>query len=1160
MKATVQTMSRIVKILVITALTSGSNVKAMLIEEQIPSKAVKVTASSTFSPSQDARHLVDGSGLSSDRHDNDAGAKTMWHSVEKPVPSTPATGLPSVPAWVRFDFPQPTAFDEIRIWNHNQANYTDRGFRKARLSTSADGAAWSSRAVEIPQAKGAKGEPVSLVMKTDGKPVKSIIIAAESNYGSAYCGLSEVRFIARREVAEKDLPFPTGMECKAQAYYGHRPDGQPGRAITLDLAGARLFGNASVEVGGETTRFENLTGASQLTILLPAGLGVTNECAPRITFRQGQRALEQSVTVPPKRQWTVFVYPHSHQDIGYTEPQDVVEKVHINNMNVGLELGQATAGYPEGARHVWNNEVLWAVESWVKQATPAKKQAFVEAVKKGWIGLSASYANLNTSVASDEELLRFFSYARRLRELTGVPIDTMCQFDIPGLSWGIVQAAAQNGIRAILDFPNPSDRIGNIHTWRNRHFRWVGPDGKSKVLYLQIFPYNVAWKLGAQNMNPRPFVHVPGRDRFDFANSPLMGTGDLQPGPKLEDFLRVETDNLERAGSPYDLYPIAWSLSDNSMVDSGLPDYVKKWNEKYAFPKLVIASATTIADAFEQRFGSIIPEHRGDLTEYWTDGLGSDARRVGYNRVAKENLVQAETLWTMLRRNDPFPQAEFYEAWRWIQLGSEHTWGYMDPAHPIAKKIEATKASYFENARKTAAELLAKSVQPIAKADSDTIVVLNTLSWNRGGLVVLTKEQSKTGNGVRDDDGSPAPSQRLSTGELVFMAGEIPAFGSRLLRLRPEVMVEESWPITKAVGHILENSLTRVALDPKTGDVASLVDKRTGHEFVNTNSPYALNSFRYLRGADAPTKATGPIDVRISIKETGPVIASLLVESKAEGCRKLTREIRLIAGQPQLEILDVVDKIATRKKEGVHFAFAFNVPNATTRMDIPWGVMNPLTDQLPGANKNWLAFQRWIDVSNDKAGVTWVGLEAGIVQFGDITANLLGAVPLHAWSKKLGDMRTIVSWALNNHWHTNFPLAQDGDIPFRYAILLHGAYDPAVANRFGLEQNRPLVAVPAGRYPVEKPLVAMDNPRVFVSTLKPSEDGQATILGLRSLSDKLEQVKLSFPAGTPKSVHLCTVAEIPGEPAQSLSLLPLGLVTLRLEFNEPASQNPDRSK
>ena len=75
--------------------------------------------------------------------------------------------------------------------------------------------------------------------------------------------------------------------------------------------------------------------------------------------------------------------------------------------------GQATAGYPEGARHVWNNEVLWAVESWINRPPRRRSRRSSEAVRKGQIGLSASYANLNTSAASDEELMRFFAYARQ---------------------------------------------------------------------------------------------------------------------------------------------------------------------------------------------------------------------------------------------------------------------------------------------------------------------------------------------------------------------------------------------------------------------------------------------------------------------------------------------------------------------------------------------------------------------------------------------------------------------------------------------------------------------------------------------------------------------------------------------------------------------------
>lgn len=1101
---------------------------ARVIEEALPGGQIVVTASSTFSPPQDVRNLVNGSGLADDLHDNEAGSRTMWHSTENPAPTSPATGVPPCPAWVRFDLREPTALAALRIWNHNQAGLTDRGFRQALLLTSDDGVSWKSQAIEIPRAPGTPGAACSLVVPCG--TVKSVILAAQANYGSACYGLSEVQFMTRREVDDKDLPFPARMECTALPHYGHRTDGQPGRAIALRFPDVKLYGDVSVEALGEVTGFTNLHGVSALTLLLPAGAGVTNACQACVVLRQGQRTVEQSVEVPPKRHWTVLLFPHSHVDIGYTNPQDVVEKIHVRNIDVGMELGKATENYPEGARHVWNNEVMWAVESWINQATPDKKRAFVEAVRKGQIGLSASYCNANTSTASDEELLRLFAYARQMRKLTGTPIDTMCQFDIPGLSWGVVQAAAQNGVRAILDFPNPSDRVGSIHVWRNKHFRWVAPDGVAKVLYIQVFPYNVAWKLGAFNMDPRPFADVPGRDRSHFANTPLNGSGEFT----FNDFVFNETAGLEKAGSPYDVYPCAWSLSDNCLVDVDLPDYVKTWNEKYAFPRLVIASAATIADTFEKRFGAVIPEHRGDLTEYWTDGLGTDARRVGYNRPAKETLVQAETLRTMIRRGEPFPTSDAYASWRWIQLGTEHTWGYMMPDQPIAKQIEATKASFFENARRTADELLARTVQPLARPAARQLTVFNTLSWTRTGLATLPQ-------------GAQVPgllTQSLADGTTVFLAQEVPALGSKTYpagQRGPQggVVVGDT---------TLENEQVKVELDLQTGNIAHLLDKRTGRDFVNPASPYALNSFRYLRGGEAPDKASGPTDVTIAIKERGPLVASLLVESKAEGCNRLTREIRVITGMPHVEILNTVDKISTRHKEGIHFGFAFNVPGATTRMDIPWGVMNPRTDQLDGANKNWLACQRWIDISGPDRGVTWTPFEASIVQFGDITANLLGAVPLQAWRKELGDTSTIVSWALNNHWHTNFPLEQGGVIRFHYAILPHGGYDPVVAQRFGLEQNRPLIAVPVEAAPPIVTPVALDNPRVFVSTLKPSEDGEATILRLRSVSDRSETAHLSWPAGRPKSLQTCLADEKPlAEAGDSIELPPYGLFTLRMK-------------
>ena len=60
-------------------------------------------------------------------------------------------------------------------------------------------------------------------------------------------------------------------------------------------------------------------------------------------------------------------------------------------------------------------------------------------------------------------------------------------------------------------------------------------------------------------------------------------------------------------------------------------------------------------------------------------------------------------------------------------------------------------------------------------------------------------------------------------------------------------------------------------------------------------------------------------------------------------------------------------------------------------MDIPLAEMRPEIDQLPGSCKNWLPVGRWIDVANAVQGVTWVTLDAPLVEVGGITATMLGS-------------------------------------------------------------------------------------------------------------------------------------------------------------------------
>ena len=145
---------------------------------------------------------------------------------------------------------------------------------------------------------------------------------------------------------------------------------------------------------------------------------------------------------------------------------------------------------------------------------------------------------------------------------------------------------------------------------------------------------------------------------------------------------------------------------------------------------------------------------------------------------------------------------------------------------------------------------------------------------------------------------------------------------------------------------------------------------------------------------------------------------------------------------------------------------------------------------------------------------------------------------------------TIYSWVMNNHWLTNTPLTQDGSVAFRYRILLHGRYDAAAANRFGMEQFQPLVSVPADRNPIAQPILSVANPRVAVTILKSTGVGRDLIIRVRSLSDKDETFRLAWPAGRPRSLAVCERGEEPGNEVEGNAVVvpAMGYLTLSAKW------------
>lgn len=165
------------------------------------------------------------------------------------------------------------------------------------------------------------------------------------------------------------------------------------------------------------------------------------------------RISRRLVPVRPVRSRDIYILWSSHNDIGYTDLQPNIEKKQMRNLDVALDLIQKTKDYPPDARFKWNMEVLWAFDSYLKQASEAKRQEVLEAVRNGSLGLNALYANFLTGLASATEMSHFTEYARNFSASHSLPITTALVSDVPGFTWGIVPTLAQSGVKSFFDFP-----------------------------------------------------------------------------------------------------------------------------------------------------------------------------------------------------------------------------------------------------------------------------------------------------------------------------------------------------------------------------------------------------------------------------------------------------------------------------------------------------------------------------------------------------------------------------------------------------------------------------------------------------------------------------------------------------------------------------------
>lgn len=832
-----------------------------------------------------------------------------------------------------------------------------------------------------------------------------------------------------------------------------------------------------------------------------AGVGAPTSAT--ITLAGDQLEASRTVTLKPERKWKVYLFHSVHVDIGYTNPQEVVARRLVRNLEQLMDFDAADYTGPTGRKPAWNCEAAWVIDAFRRRRPTEQFERLMSYFSRDRLSAQALYCNTLSGLCDSEELVRLLYFTAGLKRDYGIPVLSAMQTDTPNYTYALPSVLAGAGIRYLS--------VGQNRQVAGRRpgvspFYWVGPDG-SEVLVWHSQGY---YRSGGMGSSWRA----------------------------LQDRLRA----AERESETCDAFGSHGLYGDNAAINidnyKRQLDLVKAWNQRWAYPRIIVGTPYDMLHYVEERFGPTLPRIRGDWGCDWEDGAASSARETGINRVAKKILVAAETLATItsaVTADYRYPREAIDGAFRSAILYDEHTWGAGEsisaPESETTKRQWAVKSacatSALEDARSVLDSALAGLAAEIPTNESYCVVVYNPLSWTRTGIAEVELPPSwpdDWAGHTRDNVTDVANLSQREGRKIVFVADDVPPVGYKTFQIArgggPDVAPATFTDLA------IENRFFKITIDPHTGAVASIFDKELRRELVDRASPYHFNQYVYDRKGvkgmqyrrrgkvepDVSNKPPRPVWTRPG--RVGPVRSSLIVVSSGPMAPRIEQEIFLYhpyhSDLKRIDFVNRLQKEPTHEVEQVYYAFPFAVERPDFTCELGGSIISALRDRFACADRNWFAIQNWVDVSNERYGITWASREAPLVSFVHM---------YDGWIKKVVPTNaTLFSYAMNNVWVTNYKAGQGGDFTFRYAMTSHpDAGDRLAATRFGAAAANPLMCklIPPGQkgsLPADQcSFCQIDGEGVVLQCLKRSEDGRGIIVRVREVRGRDTRVRIGLP-------------------------------------------------
>lgn len=360
----------------------------------------------------------------------------------------------------------------------------------------------------------------------------------------------------------------------------------------------------------------------------------------------------------------IHLIHHSHTDLGYTDLPSTCLDLHVGYIRAAMDACEATAGLPEAARFRWTCEVLAPVEELLARH-PAERARLLRLVAAGQVEVAGLPWNLSALLGAAEWRAAQRLCAQAWRELS---VRSVMQCDVNGISWGMIPGLADAGIRHLVMGINVY--AGGRPLPAHSAFRWIGPDGRHLTAWLSsgyceafAWFHEREWRRGPVPRSHDAWFHAPGaEDAWDASPAGLTAAH-----ARLRQTL---------AGGALAAYPhriLAGQITNQWRMDNDPPNpamarFVAAWNAAGLEPRLEMSTPARFLDALAAS-GAVLPEVRGDWTDWWADSLPSVGPEAAVGARAKARLDRLPALAALAGAPAPDTAAH----WRRALVWSEHT-------------------------------------------------------------------------------------------------------------------------------------------------------------------------------------------------------------------------------------------------------------------------------------------------------------------------------------------------------------------------------------------------------------------------------------------------------------------------------------------------------